>query len=207
MSYAYLFKYIIIGDTGVGKSCLLLQFTDKRFRQQHDLTIGVEFGARTVQIHNKNIKLQIWDTAGQESFKSITRSYYRGAAGALLVYDITRRDTFNHLTRWLEEVRQNGNPDMTIMLIGNKCDLDARRQVSFEEGERFAKENGLIFTETSAKTAFNVEEAFLQTSQMIYENIDKGMYDLSSEKSGIRVGNESYPVAPGDNYNQNKKLG
>ena len=122
MSYAYLFKYIVIGDTGkkqldlqvnwwnlfyigVGKSCLLLQFTDKRFRQQHDLTIGVEFGARTVQINEKNIKLQIWDTAGQESFKSITRAYYRGAAGALLVYDITRRDTFTHLTRWLEEVR------------------------------------------------------------------------------------------------------
>jgi Ras-related protein Rab-2A len=122
MSYAYLFKYIIIGDTGkftlargvflttnlylgVGKSCLLLQFTDKRFRQQHDLTIGVEFGARTIQLNEKNIKLQIWDTAGQESFKSITRSYYRGAAGALLVYDITRRDTFTHLTRWLEEVR------------------------------------------------------------------------------------------------------
>lgn len=125
MSYAYLFKYIIIGDTGksttcfnnnfthsdflfllgVGKSCLLLQFTDQRFRQQHDLTIGVEFGSRTVKINEKNIKLQIWDTAGQESFKSITRSYYRGAAGALLVYDITRKETFNHLTRWLEEVR------------------------------------------------------------------------------------------------------
>jgi len=103
----------------------------------------------------------------------------------------------------LEEVRQNGNPDMTIMLIGNKCDLDARRQVSFEEGERFAKENGLIFMETSAKTSFNVEEvrfltflitfqAFLETSKLIYGNIDKGVYDLSSEKSGIRVGNESY---------------
>ena len=83
----------------------MLQFTDKRFRQQHDLTIGVEFGARTIQIYEKNLKLQIWDTAGQESFKSITRSYYRGAAGALLVYDITRRDTFGHLTRWLEEVK------------------------------------------------------------------------------------------------------
>lgn len=92
-SYSYLFKYIIIGDTGVGKSCLLLQFTDKRFRTQHDLTIGVEFGARAVEINNETIKLQIWDTAGQESFKSITRSYYRGAAGALLVYDITRRET------------------------------------------------------------------------------------------------------------------
>merc|ERR1712184_115762 len=203
MSYAYLFKYIIIGDTGVGKSCLLLQFTDKRFRQQHDLTIGVEFGARTIQINEKNIKLQIWDTAGQESFKSITRSYYRGAAGALLVYDITRRDTFTHLTRWLEEVKQNGNPDMSIMLIGNKSDLDARRQVSTEEGERFAREHGLIFMETSAKTAYNVEESFLQTSTMIYDNIDKGVYDLSSDKSGIRVGNESYQI---QGSNQGGKL-
>ena len=115
----------------------------------------------------------------------------------MLVYDITRRDTFSHLTRWLEEVRQNGNPDMVIMLIGNKSDLDQRRQVSTEEGERFAKENGLIFMETSAKTAMNVEEAFLQTSSMIYDNIDKGMYDLSSEKSGIRVGNESISVTSG----------
>jgi len=114
-----------------------------------------------------------------------------------------RRDTFNHLTRWLEEVRQNGNPDMTIMLIGNKCDLDARRQVSTEEGERFAKENNLIFMETSAKTAFNVEESFLQTSNTIYNNIDKGVYDLSSEKSGIRVGNESYQVMSGENYASN----
>ena len=98
MSYSYLFKYIIIGDTGVGKSCLLLQFTDKRFRHDHDLTIGVEFGSRMLRLEDKEIKLQIWDTAGQESFRSITRSYYRGAAGALLVYDITRRDTFSHLS-------------------------------------------------------------------------------------------------------------
>ena len=98
MSYSYLFKYIIIGDTGVGKSCLLLQFTDKRFRHDHDLTIGVEFGSRMIHLDDKDIKLQIWDTAGQESFRSITRSYYRGAACALLVYDITRRDTFTHLS-------------------------------------------------------------------------------------------------------------
>ncbi|XP_007479844.1 ras-related protein Rab-2B isoform X2 [Monodelphis domestica] len=120
MTYAYLFKYIIIGDTGVGKSCLLLQFTDKRFQPVHDLTIGVEFGARMVNIDGKQIKLQIWDTAGQESFRSITRSYYRGAAGALLVYDITRRETFNHLTSWLEDARQHSSSNMVIMLIGNK---------------------------------------------------------------------------------------
>ncbi|GAM27307.1 hypothetical protein SAMD00019534_104820 [Acytostelium subglobosum LB1] len=133
--YAFLFKYIVIGDTGVGKSCLLLQFTDKRFQPVHDLTIGVEFGARMINIDNKPIKLQIWDTAGQESFRSITRSYYRGSAGALLVYDITRRETFDHLTCWLKEARYYANNNMTIILIGNKSDLEQKRAVSYEEGE------------------------------------------------------------------------
>eukprot|EP01108_Squamamoeba_japonica_P003494 TRINITY_DN2834_c0_g2_i3.p1 TRINITY_DN2834_c0_g2~~TRINITY_DN2834_c0_g2_i3.p1 ORF type:complete len:177 (-),score=55.27 TRINITY_DN2834_c0_g2_i3:72-602(-) len=172
--YQYLFKYIIIGDTGCGKSCLLLQFTDKRFQPVHDLTIGVEFGARLVNIDGQQIKLQIWDTAGQESFRSITRSYYRGAAGALLVYDITRRETFNHLQTWLEDARQHANPEMTIILIGNKVDLEHRRAVSFEEGEKFAKEHGLMFLETSAKTAANVEEAFVQTARQIHEKIANG---------------------------------
>ena len=120
MCYEYFFKYIIVGDTGVGKSCLLLQFTDKRFQSLHELTIGVEFGTCIINIQGRPIKLQMWDTAGQEAFRSITRSYYRGAAGALLVYDITRRDTFNHLTTWLEDARQHSNSNMVIMLIGNK---------------------------------------------------------------------------------------
>jgi len=194
-SYSYLFKYIIIGDTGVGKSCLLLQFTDKRFQPVHDLTIGVEFGARMITIDNKQIKLQIWDTAGQESFRSITRSYYRGAAGALLVYDITRRETFNHLTRWLEEARQNAHQNMVIMLIGNKSDLEHRRQVTKEEGEKFARDHGLIFLETSAKTAANVEEAFIHTAQKIYENIQNGILDVSNEAHGIKVGMAAPPVS------------
>ena len=167
----YLFKYIIIGDTGVGKSCLLLQFTDKRFQPLHDLTIGVEFGTRFHTLEGDVIKLQMWDTAGQESFRSITRSFYRGAAGALLVYDITRRDTFHHLTRWLEDTRSSGNSNLVIMLIGNKSDLSHRRQVSYEEGAKFAKDNGLIFLETSAKTAANVDAAFLDTAKKIYQNI------------------------------------
>eukprot|EP00294_Goniomonas_avonlea_P009576 CAMPEP_0114563544 /NCGR_PEP_ID=MMETSP0114-20121206/13172_1 /TAXON_ID=31324 /ORGANISM="Goniomonas sp, Strain m" /LENGTH=209 /DNA_ID=CAMNT_0001749409 /DNA_START=66 /DNA_END=695 /DNA_ORIENTATION=- len=188
MSYAYLFKYIIIGDTGVGKSCLLLQFTDKRFQPVHDLTIGVEFGARMITIDGKQIKLQIWDTAGQESFRSITRSYYRGAAGALLVYDITRRETFNHLASWLEDARQHSNQNMTIMLIGSKCDLEHRRAVSYEEGEQFAKDHNLVFLETSAKTAHNVEEAFVNTAKKIYEKIKEGVFDVTNESFGIRVG-------------------
>lgn len=188
MSYAYLFKFIIIGDTGVGKSCLLLQFTDKRFQPVHDLTIGVEFGARMVIIDNKSIKLQIWDTAGQESFRSITRSYYRGAAGALLVYDITRRETFNHLTRWLEEAKQNSSSSMVFMLVGNKCDQEQRRVVSFKEGEAFAKAHGMIFLETSAKTSVNVDEAFLGTAQRVYDCIVSGAINLGDETHGVKLG-------------------
>lgn len=186
--YAYLFKYIIIGDSAVGKSCLLLQFTDKRFQPVHDLTIGVEFGARMISIDGKQIKLQIWDTAGQESFRSITRSYYRGAAGALLVYDITRRDTFNHLTTWLDDARQHSNSTMVIMLIGNKTDLDSKRAVTKEEGEAFANDHGLVFMETSAKTSANVEEAFINTAKQIYEKIQKGILDYRNESTGIKIG-------------------
>jgi Ras-related protein Rab-2A len=197
MSYAYLFKYIIIGDTGVGKSCLLLQFTDKRFQPVHDLTIGVEFGSRLVSLTNTaaattdantQVKLQIWDTAGQESFRSITRSYYRGAAGALLVYDITRRDTFAHLGRWLEEATSHAQPNMVILLIGNKNDLEDRRAVSTAEGQAFADQHGLLFLETSAKTAYNVEAAFLRTAEEIHGKISAGDIDVSNEAHGIKVG-------------------
>ncbi|GJN11673.1 hypothetical protein PR202_ga29880 [Eleusine coracana subsp. coracana] len=152
------FKCITIGDVGVGKPCLLLQFTDKKFQPEHYLTIGVEFGTRIINIDNKPTKLQIWDTAGQESFRSITIMYYRGAAAAILVYDITRRETFDHVTRWLKDAEKLAPANVTIMLTGNKCDLSDRRAVSYEEGERFAKEHGLIFLESSAKSAQNVDE-------------------------------------------------
>merc|ERR1712232_1498479 len=136
----------------------------------------------------KQVKLQIWDTAGQESFRSITRSYYRGAAGALLAYDISRRDTFKHLSRGLEEARQHSQSNMVIMLIGNKNDLEHRRQVTYEEGKAFADANGPVFMETSAKTAYNVEQAFINTAEKIHENILSGVIDVSNESHGIKVG-------------------
>lgn len=123
-AFHYLFKFIVIGDSAVGKSCLLLQFTDQRFKGDHDLTIGVEFGARIINLQDKAVKLQIWDTAGQESFRSITRSYYRGAVVALLVFDVTKRETFETLDSWLRETRNNSNGTITIVLIGNKIDLE-----------------------------------------------------------------------------------
>ncbi|KAM3720302.1 Ras-related protein [Dirofilaria immitis] len=167
---------------------------------------GVEFGARMITIDSKQIKLQIWDTAGQESFRSITRSYYRGAAGALLVYDITRRDTFNHLASWLEDARQHSNSNMVIMLIGNKSDLEARREVKKEEGEAFAREHGLIFMETSAKTAANVEEAFIDTAKEIYRKIQEGVFDINNEANGIKLGPQHSPSSP-NSPSSNQALG
>ncbi|OMJ82143.1 hypothetical protein SteCoe_17217 [Stentor coeruleus] len=187
MSHTYQFKYIIIGDAAVGKSCLMLNFIDKRFRAEHDLTIGVEFGSKIIDAEGIKIKLQIWDTAGSESFKSITRSYYRSAAGALLVYDITRKDSFNHLSEWLNEARFNGNPSMAITLVGNKYDLEDSRVISYEEGLRYAKDNNLGFLETSALSGHNVNQAFVDTAQAIIEKINSGTIDLTSQNAGIIV--------------------
>ncbi|KAI8869572.1 ras-related protein rab-2-like protein [Ramicandelaber brevisporus] len=192
-AYSYLFKYIIIGDSGVGKSCLLLAFTDGRFQHAHDLTIGVEFGSRLLDVDDKVVKISAWDTAGQESFRSITRSYYRGAAGALLVYDITRRETFDHLAMWLDDARRHSNTNTTITLVGSKSDLEAKRTITREEGETFARENGLLFIETSAKTGANVEEAFAMTARDIYQKIQQGVFDVANESSGIKLG----PTRPG----------
>ncbi|KNH07848.1 hypothetical protein XU18_1525 [Perkinsela sp. CCAP 1560/4] len=180
MTDQYLFKYIVIGDSAVGKSCLLLQFTDKRFEIIHDLTIGVEFGARTLALDGTQVKLQIWDTAGQESFRSITRNYYRGACGCLLVYDITRRDTFEHIQNWLQDARSHANMNITLTLIGNKCDLEEKRQISREEGEAFAKQNNLLFYETSAKSATNVDTVFVETARSILHKVETGTIDKTA---------------------------
>lgn len=169
--YDHLFRYIIVGDISVGKSCLMMQFTKNVFKSQYYATLGVEFGGKTIEINGRRIKIQIWDTAGQETFQSITRSYYKGAIGAFLVYDITRRDSFEHVAKWLTDVKQNGSKDLKIILIGNKIDLEEERKVTTEEGKNFATQNNLMFLETSAKTAQNVYEAFQKTASSILEGI------------------------------------
>ncbi|KAK4530984.1 hypothetical protein CCYA_CCYA06G1841 [Cyanidiococcus yangmingshanensis] len=188
-AYAYLFKFIIIGSSATGKSCLLLRFTDDRFQMTHDLTIGVEFGTRTLTARNgQRVKLQIWDTAGQESFRSITRSYYRGSAAALLVYDVTRRETFLDVTSWLNDVRAYATRSTTVVLVGNKTDLEERRQVSYEEGETFARDHGLLFIETSAKTGTNVSDAFAIAAEAVLERISRGELEGNMEQYGVRLG-------------------
>ncbi|CAG9310565.1 unnamed protein product [Blepharisma stoltei] len=187
MSYSCLFKFIIIGETSVGKSCLMLSFTDKKFRQQHDLTLGVEFGTKIMELEGEKIKLQLWDTAGSEKFRSVTRSYYRAAAGALLVFDITRRDTFNRLSEWLNEARLNGNPSMTVMLVGNKIDLNSQREVTYEEANKFAMDNNLLYAEASAKTGVGVREAFVDTAKAILKRINEKVIDTENKAYGITV--------------------
>ena len=201
-NYSYLFKYVIVGDSSVGKSCLLLKFVDKRFRKDHDVTIGVEFGVKYIELKDKSIiKLQIWDTAGQEYFKSITRAYYRGSIGALLVYDISNRNTFNNIVNWIHEIQTYSHKNTHMILIGNKSDLQSR-EVSYEDGEKLALEFNMLFIETSALSSHNVDNSFIQLSENIYDNIKNNNIIISHENDGIKLGiyNPSYK----NNHNENK---
>lgn len=159
--YDYLFKLLLIGDSGVGKSCLLLRFADDAYIESYISTIGVDFKIRTVEQDGKSVKLQIWDTAGQERFRTITSSYYRGAHGIIVVYDVTEQETFDHVKQWLNEIDRYASDNVNKLLVGNKSDLTARRVVSYETGKAFADEIGIPFMETSAKGATNVEQAFM----------------------------------------------
>lgn len=158
--YDYLFKLVLIGDSGVGKSCLLLRFADDSFTESYISTIGVDFRFRTVKVGEKYVKLQIWDTAGQERFRTITSAYYRGADGIIMTYDVTNKDSFDHVQDWLQEVNRYANEGTCKLLIGNKSDREDKA-VTTTEGEEFAKKLNMPFLETSAKTAANVEAAFL----------------------------------------------
>ncbi|XP_033110087.1 ras-related protein Rab-10-like isoform X4 [Anneissia japonica] len=165
--YDHLFRFLMVGDSTIGKSSLVRRFTDNEFSFDFVATIGIDFKIKTVELNGKKIKLQIWDTAGQERFHTITTSYYRGAMGIMLVYDITQEKTFDNIAKWLRNIQEHANEDVEKMLLGNKCDMDDKRMVSKERGESIARENGIKFMETSAKTNINVETAFMTLAEDI----------------------------------------
>ena len=188
VNFDYLLKYIIIGDAAVGKSNLLLRYCHGQFKPEYQLTIGVEFGAKNIQINNKVFRIQIWDTAGQENFRSITRAYYKNSVCALVVYDISSRDTFNNVSTWIEDCKNQSPKTIFMALVGNKCDLNDKRQVSIEEGRELAERNDMMFFETSAKDGINVEEIFINSANEISKKIDQGYYDLENDSCGIKQG-------------------
>ena len=194
INYDYLLKYIIIGDAAVGKSNLLLRFSQNDFKAEYQLTIGVEFGAKNIDISNKKYRLQIWDTAGQENYRSITRAYYKNSVCAILVYDITKRDSFEHISSWIEDCLAQSPKTVFMVLVGNKCDLNDQRQVSTEEGQNMAKDNNMIFYETSAKSGLNVDKIFEESANQINKRINEGYYDLDSDICGIKKGINAGPV-------------
>ncbi|PIA52060.1 hypothetical protein AQUCO_01000145v1 [Aquilegia coerulea] len=169
----YVFKIVLIGDSAVGKSQILSRFARNEFSLDSKATIGVEFQTRTLVIQHKSVKAQIWDTAGQERYRAVTSAYYRGAVGAMLVYDITKRQSFDHIPRWLEELRSHADKNIVIILIGNKSDLENQRAVPTEDAKEFAQKEGLFFLETSALEATNVENAFSTVLTEIFNIVNK----------------------------------
>ncbi|CAD5193260.1 ras-related protein RABA5c-like [Musa acuminata AAA Group] len=183
----YLFKIVIIGDSAVGKSNLLSRYARNEFNLHSKATIGVEFQTQSVVIDGKEVKAQIWDTAGQERFRAVTSAYYRGAVGALVVYDISRRTTFDSVPRWLQELETHSDTTVAKMLVGNKCDLDNIRNISVEEGKSLAEAEGLFFIETSALDSTNVKKAFEIVIREIYNNVSRKVLNSDSYKSELSL--------------------
>ncbi|VDN01628.1 unnamed protein product [Thelazia callipaeda] len=179
--YDLLFKLLLIGDSGVGKTCILYRFSDDAFNTTFISTIGIDFKIKTIELKGKKIKLQIWDTAGQERFHTITTSYYRGAMGIMLVYDITNAKSFDNIAKWLRNIDEHfkhASEDVEKMLLGNKCDMAERRVVSRERGEKIASDHGIRFLETSAKANIQIDKAFYDLAEAILDKMpvkDEGM--------------------------------
>ncbi|XP_036421742.1 ras-related protein Rab-25a [Colossoma macropomum] len=200
LSYNFVFKVVLIGESGVGKSNLLSRFTKNEFNHDSRTTIGVEFSTRSIQLDTLTIKAQIWDTAGLERYRAITSAYYRGAVGALLVYDITKHLTYDNVERWLKELYDHADPHIVVMLVGNKSDLAAQRTVPTEEAKNYAEDKGLLFMETSALESTNVENAFLEVLTAIHKKVASREVTRGSI-SAVTLGQ----MIPTSEVNENRK--
>lgn len=204
--YDYLFKVVLIGDSGVGKSNLLSRFTRNEFNLESKSTIGVEFATRSIHVDDKIVKAQIWDTAGQERYRAITSAYYRGAVGALLVYDVTRHVTFENIERWLKELRDHTDSSIVIMLVANKADLRHLRAVSTEDAKSFAERENLFFMETSALESLNVENAFSEVLTQVYHVVCRKALDIGSDPTALPKG-QTIDIGSKDDVSEVKKVG
>ncbi|RWV82693.1 hypothetical protein GW17_00055786 [Ensete ventricosum] len=210
--YDYLFKVVLIGDSGVGKSNLLSRFTRDEFSLESKSTIGVEFATRSIRVEDKVIKAQIWDTAGQERFgfltslPPITSAYYRGAVGALIVYDITRHVTFENIERWLKELRDHTDSNIVIMLVGNKADLRHLRAVNTEDAKDFSEKENAFFMETSALESMNVENAFTEVLTQIYRVVSRKSLEAGDDPADLPKG-QTINVGTKDDVSAVKKAG
>lgn len=196
-AYDYLFKLLLIGDTGVGKTCVLFRFSDDAFNATFISTIGIDFKIRTIELDGKKIKLQIWDTAGQERFRTITTAYYRGAMGILLVYDVTNEKTFDNIKTWIRNIETHASEDVEKMIIGNKCDNHEKRTISKAAGEALAAEYKVEFLETSAKANINVEEAFVKIARAIKSKMD-------NRTTGVTNNNQKPQLRPSQDTGKKK---
>ena len=186
--YDYLFTLLMMGVSGVGKSSLLMRFADDSYTESFISTIGVDFKIRTVLLDDKIIKLQIWDTAGQERFRTITSSYYRGAHGIVVVYDVTDQESFKNVKQWLNEIDRYAEDHVIRLLVGNKNDLESKRVVDYATAKAFADENGVPFIETSAKQCINVEQAFLTMAAGIKDKVTNKPISRRMGGQSIRPG-------------------
>ena len=195
--FDFLFKVVVIGDSGVGKSCLLIRFAEDKFSEEHVSTIGVDFTNRTVEIGEDLVKLQLWDTAGQERFRTVTSTYYRGAQGIVVIFDVTERRSFETVRAWVEDVDKWASSGTVRILVGNKTDLHESRQVSTEEAEQLAEELRMKYYETSARENYNVEEAFLGLAGEIKRQTSHRFQQRTETIVGISAGIETEASACG----------
>ncbi|CAG5126683.1 unnamed protein product [Candidula unifasciata] len=191
-TFDYLFKIVLIGDAGVGKTCVVQRFKSGTYTEKHGSTIGVDFTMKTLNIDGKLVKLQIWDTAGQERFRTITQSYYRSANGVIITYDISKRETFEAIPRWLDDIKRYAGPNVVQLLVGNKCDLESLREVTVSEAQALASSQNFIdAVETSAKENTNVDDTFLKMAQELKKRFGDDVSMESSQTCNINLSSRS----------------